>query len=266
MEEKSTKKSSPGASESAKPMDRKEKIAGIIGVVLCVLLIPILVINCILIVKGLTSDDVPSIGGKIPLIVLTESMEPEINAGDIIICQELSKEDIKSLKKGDVISFYDPAGNGTSIVTHEIYEDPYIENGKIYFVTKGINNLTKDKKPVSQDKIVGIYKGTRIPIIGHIAMFMQSTAGLIICIFVPLGALVAYELLRRKKQDKVKDNDIEALMAELKALKEQTSSDNRDIKNEAQSADTVSEGITSSGEDSEDTVKEAATSDEENKN
>ena len=207
--------------ENSTPMDKKQKISTIVGIVLCVLLIPVLVINCTLIIKSLVSDDVPSIGGKIPLIVLTESMEPDINAGDLIICHVLDKDEIKALKKGDVISFFDPAGNGTSIVTHEIYEDPYVKDGKLYFTTKGTNNNTEDKMPVCEDDIVGLFKGGRIGGVGHIAMFMQSTAGLIICIFVPLAALVGYELYRAKKKDKVKENDIEALMAELQALKNQ---------------------------------------------
>ena len=207
--------------EKAAPMDRKQKISTIVGIVLCVLLIPILVINCTLIVKSLVSDDVPSIGGRIPLIVLTESMEPDIMAGDLIVCHVLDKDEIKSLKKGDVISFFDPAGNGTSIVTHEIYEDPYTKDGKLYFTTKGTNNNTEDKMPVCEDDLVGLYKGGRLGGIGHVAMFMQSTAGLIICIFVPLAALVGFELYRAKKKDKVKENDIETLMAELQALKSQ---------------------------------------------
>ena len=207
--------------ENGTPVDKKQKIGTIVGIVLCVILIPILVINCTLLVKSIVSDDVPSIGGRIPLIVLTESMEPEINAGDLIICHVLTEEEIKSLKKDDIISFFDPASKGTAIVTHKIYKDPEIKNGKLYFTTKGVNNNTEDKTPVCEDDIVGLYKGGRIGGVGHIAMFMQSTAGLIVCIFVPLAALIGFEFYRVKKKDKIKENDIEALMAELQALKSQ---------------------------------------------
>ena len=209
-----------GNGENSAPMDKKQKVSTIVGIVLCVILIPILVINCTLIIKSLVSDDVPSLGGRVPLIVLTESMEPDIMAGDLIICRVPTAEDIKNIKKDTVISFFDPAGNGTSIVTHAVYGEPFEKDGKLYFYTKGTNNNTEDRLPVCEDSIVGIYHGTRFPIIGNIAMFMQSTAGLIICIFVPLGALVAYEFMRKSKQEKSKENDIEALMAELKALKE----------------------------------------------
>ena len=219
MFKKDTKQVS-GNGENRAPMDKKQKVSTIVGIVLCVILIPILVINCTLIIKSLVSDDVPSLGGRVPLIVLTESMEPDIKAGDLIICRVPTAEDIKNIKNDTVISFFDPAGNGTSIVTHAVYGEPFEKDGKLYFYTKGTNNNTEDRLPVCEDSIVGIYHGTRFPIIGNIAMFMQSTAGLIICIFVPLGARVAYEFMRKSKQEKSKENDIEALMAELKALKE----------------------------------------------
>ena len=221
---KKTTTPNTGPNNVATPVDKKTKILNIIGIVLCVLMIPILIVNCSLLIKSLVSDDVPSFGGRIPLIVLTESMEPKINGGDIIICHVPSEEDIKNIKKGDIISFFDPKG-GTSIVTHQVYTDPYVKNGKLYFDTWGVNNVKADGSPdpdnvpVPETKLVGIYKGTRIPFLGSVAMFMQSTWGLIVCIFIPLAALVSFEVIRRKKQDKVKDSDIEALMAELQALK-----------------------------------------------
>ena len=226
--------------EKAEPMTRKQKISNIVGIVLCVLLIPILIVNCILIVKSMVSDDVPSLGGRVPLIVLTESMEPDIMAGDLIFCRVPDEEDIKNIKNGTVISFFDPAGNGTSIVTHAVYGEPFVKDGKLYFYTKGVNNNTEDRLPVSEDSIVGIYNGSRIPFVGRIAMFMQSTAGLIICIFVPLAALVAYEFLRKSKQEKSKESDIEALMAELKALKGEQSAKN-EAENKEESTDTTEE-------------------------
>ena len=126
-----------------------------------------------------------------------------------------NKEDIVTYLK----AYAESKGGKLSIV-----EDCEVKNGKIYFTTKGINNNTEERLPVCEDDIVGLYKGGRIGGVGHIAMFMQSTAGLIVCIFVPLAALIGFELYRAKKKDKVKENDIEALMAELQALKSQQAS------------------------------------------
>lgn len=103
------------------------KVLTIIGTVLCVILIPVLIINCILIVKSFTSDEVPSVAGTLPLIVLTDSMYPVIESGDLIICHTEQPENIQV---GDVIAFFDPAGNGSSIVTHRVIEVTE-QNGEI---------------------------------------------------------------------------------------------------------------------------------------
>ena len=44
----------------------------------------------------------------------------------------------------------------------------------------------------------------RIAGAGHIAMFMQSTAGLIICVVLPIILLVGYDLIRRRIYEKSK--------------------------------------------------------------
>lgn len=198
------------------PAGGMHKTLNIIGIVLCVILVPILIINCTLIVKSwINKDEVPSIGGVMPLIVLTDSMYPDIKSGDIIITKQADAEDIKV---GDDISFFDPAGNGSSIVTHRVIE--IIEkDGQLSFRTKGINNNTEDRVTVPADKLVGKYTGVRIALAGNIALFMQTVPGLIICVVVPIVLLVGYDMLRRRKYEKTHSTDVDALMAELEALK-----------------------------------------------
>ena len=117
----------------------------------------------------------------------------------------------------DIISFFDPAGNGTSIVTHRVVE--IVEkNGEILFRTRGDNNDTEDKELVPAENLVGVYNA-RIAGVGHIAMFMQSTAGLIICVVIPIILLIGYDLIRRRIYEKNKKDDTDALLAELEALK-----------------------------------------------
>ncbi|MBQ4054996.1 MAG: hypothetical protein IJD17_04720, partial [Clostridia bacterium] len=96
----------------------------------------------------------------------------------------------------------------------EVYE----ENGEIFFRTKGDNNNTEDKLPVSSDKLVGIYK-MRIPGAGQVAMFMQTTSGLIICVVMPIILIVGYDIIRRRIYEKNKQSDTDALLAELAALR-----------------------------------------------
>ena len=71
---------------------------------------------------------------------------------------------------------------------------------------------------VPGDKLVGIYK-SRIAGAGNVAMFMQSTTGLIVCVLLPIILLVGYDLIRRRIYEKGKKKDTDALMAELEALR-----------------------------------------------
>lgn len=195
--------------------DAKQKFLTILGTVLCVILLPILIINLTLIAKSyINEDEVPSLGGMFPMIVLTDSMYPEIESGDLIICRTLEAEEVKV---GDVITFYDPMGNGTSVVTHRVLEITE-KDGRPQFITKGDNNNVEDQVPVEAEDLIGIYQ-RRIPKAGNVAMFMQTTPGLIVCVVCPIILLVGYDMLRRRKYEKSKQQDTDALLAELEALR-----------------------------------------------
>ena len=211
------------------------KTLTIIGIVMCVILVPILIVNCTLLVKSLINkDEVPDFGGALPLIVLTDSMYPEIKSGDVIICTTIEAEEVAV---GDVISFYDPASHGSSVVTHQVIE--ILEtDGKISFRTKGINNNTEDRLPVPADNLIAKYSGIRIPSAGNVALFMQSTAGLIVCVILPIVLFVGYDLIRRRLYEKNKETDMDALLAELEALKKMQNAECRmQNEEEAQSID-----------------------------
>ena len=200
---------------SKKSTDVKQKILTVIGTVICIILLPVLIINVTLIAKSyINTDEVPSVGGMFPMIVLTDSMYPVIESGDLIICNTAEAEEIQ---EGDIISFYDPMGNGTSVVTHRVME-VVNENGEISFRTKGDNNNAEDQVLVPAKSLIGIYK-SRIPKVGNVAMFMQTTAGLIVCVVCPIILLVGYDVLRRRKYEKAQKQDTDALLAELEALR-----------------------------------------------
>ncbi len=193
-----------------------EKAVSIVAIVVSVLVIPMLLINCILIIaSAFNPEKIPSIGKNIPLIVLTESMEPEIHDGDLIVCK---MADVKSITEGDVISYYDPDGNGKSIVTHRVIGVTE-NNGSLLFETQGDNNNIKDRYPVPEENVIGVWTGLNIRFLGSIIMFMQSTLGLILCIAVPILVVVVVYMVNKKRSDNVNKRDIEALKAELEALK-----------------------------------------------
>jgi signal peptidase len=202
-------------SQEAKTKDPKQKVLTIIGTILCAILLPILIINLTLIIKSYVhEDEVPSVGGVFPMIVLTDSMYPEIKSGDLIICHTAEADEIRV---DDVITFFDPMGSGTSVVTHRVLE--IVEDGdSISFRTKGDNNNAEDQVLVPEKNLIGTYQ-KRIPALGNVAMFMQTTPGLILCVVCPVLLMVGYDMLRRKKYDKAKQQDTDALLAELEALR-----------------------------------------------
>ena len=255
------------------PASTGHKVLTVVGIVLCVILVPILIVNVIMIIKGLVNkDEVPTIGGYAPLIVLTDSMNPpteaefspmypidmtftdktkdgiraettnitinrtdklrilevtigsetnktkKIQSGDLIIIKSAKPADIKV---GDVISFFDPESGGTAVVTHRVIALEYNEKtGELVsFRTRGDANNTADLTSVPVDKLVGRWTGKTLAGIGSVAMFLQSTPGLILCIAVPIVLLVGYEILRRRKYDSTKKKDTDALLKELEELR-----------------------------------------------
>ena len=200
---------------NSKGSDTLHHVLTVVGTVLCIILIPILVINCILIVKSFTSEEVPNVAGTLPLIVLTDSMYPVIESGDLIICHTAEPEEIAV---GDVIAFFDPAGNGSSIVTHRVIEVTE-QNGAPAWRTKGDNNNTEDRLAVPADKLVAVYEGSRLAGFGNVALFMQTTPGLILCVVCPILLLVGYDMIRRRLYEKNNKQDTDALMAELEELR-----------------------------------------------
>ena len=210
------KTNTKGMKEQEETVSAGHRILTVVGAVLCVILIPILIVNCTLIVKSYTNkDQVPSVGGIFPMIILTDSMDPVFSSGDLIICHTVDAEDVK---EGDIMCFYDPAGNGTTTVTHRVTKVTTDDSGALAWETKGDANNTEDSTLVPAENLVGIYQ-THFSGLGNVAMFIQTTQGLIICVICPIILLVAYDVIRRRIYEKSKKKDTDALMAELNALR-----------------------------------------------
>ena len=219
------RRSTKEAKENEEKVSAGHRILTVVGAVLCIILIPILVVNCTLILKSFTNkDQVPSIGGIFPMIILTDSMEPEFSSGDLIVCHTIDAENVK---EGDIICFYDPAGNGTTTVTHRVIKVTTDESGALAWETKGDANNTEDSTLVPAKNLVGIYQH-HFSRLGNVAMFIQTTQGLIICVICPIILLVAYDVIRRRIYEKSKKKDTDALLAELEELRAEKQKENQE--------------------------------------
>lgn len=189
----------------------------ILGIIACVILAPILIINIFLIIQGFTTDNstIPNIGGTFPLIVKSGSMSGTIETGDLMFAH--TPEDTSTFQKGDIIVYWDKAEGG-SLVTHRIIDVTKDNDGKLAYRTKGDANTTADAKLVYPEKIVGTYQG-KIPGLGNVALFMQTIPGLIVCVILPLAIFVIYDIIRRRHIQKSEQAEAAALIAEIERLK-----------------------------------------------
>ncbi len=172
--------------------DKKKIILKILKTILYVILTIILIITLTLIYKGYKyKDKVPDIFGYKSFIVVSGSMEPTINIGDIVIVRE--SDDIKV---NDIISF---KLNG-SIITHRVKE--INANGKI--ITQGDANNTIDGEGLSLDDIEGKY-AFKINKVGNIILFLRTQRGLITLIAI-FGIIIAFSAFKDEKKENNEDD------------------------------------------------------------
>ncbi len=88
---------------------------------------------------------IPMVTGSTPRTVLTESMEPKLPPGTLVIDKPVKPEDVRI---GDVVT-YQLASDQDLFVTHRVVSISRATDGSITFVTKGDNNSTPDTAPVT---------------------------------------------------------------------------------------------------------------------
>ncbi|MDE6285281.1 MAG: signal peptidase I [Bacilli bacterium] len=180
-----------------------------ITILLCLILIPILIMNIYIMYQSKVNEDkVPSVFGYKPFIVLSGSMETEIRKGDLIITKEI---DPTTLKVNDVIAFRD---DQNTVTTHRIIE---IEDrdGETYFITKGDNNNSQDQKHVELNDVEGIYVA-RVAGVGNIMNKLSETSTIIIIILIITIIFILGFLISSKKQRELEMKEFK----EYKKMKE----------------------------------------------
>jgi signal peptidase len=137
------------------------------------------------------------------LIVLSGSMAPEVNPGDIVISTYINPEEIKI---NDVITFSYP-GNPENCITHRVINIT-TENGSIGFQTKGDANEDPDQRIAPSSELIGKVVLV-IPYLGYLPHFAKSPLGFITLIFIPGVLIIVGEIwkiarIKKKKTEKNK--------------------------------------------------------------
>lgn len=163
----------------------------------------ILIYNIILII-------VSSINGKNfnilrykAYIVTTDSMQPSINAGDIVIVKNGKKDKIG---QGDVITF----NQNDEVITHRVIKNITEENN-VEYITKGDNNNTEDTFKVKYDDVIGKMVIT-IPYLGKIISILDNKIIILILLLVILIIIFIKiekneKLENRREKKKIEKNE-----------------------------------------------------------
>lgn len=104
-----------------------------------------------------------------PTAIMSNSMHPIYDRGDVVIVEKTSKTLIDNLEKYDIIEYI---LDGT-IVAHRIIHIEEHNDGTKLYITKGDNNNMTDKEKINNNQILGKVK-FRIPKIGYPSVWLNE--------------------------------------------------------------------------------------------
>lgn len=174
-------------------LTKKKRLKAIFGVIFYIIIIFLIICAIdILYQRFIKKDDSINLFGYKLYIVLSGSMEPNLNVGDVIIVKEVKEEQIEV---DNIVTFVDEDGN---IITHRI-EDIIVKDGKNYYKTKGDNNNTSDVNLISIENIKGKYS-LKINQAGKIISEIITPTGLMLLVLV---LAIIYMNMTKKSDRKI---------------------------------------------------------------
>ena len=143
----------------------------------------------VVILQRASNNDI-ALGGIRIFNIVSESMVPKYNIGDVLVVKSIEPQNIKV---GDDIAYIGQESTfNKKIVTHQVIEIDY-ENGEYIFHTKGIANILEDPL-VHQNQVFGkvVYK---IWILSLISKILSNVYVVFFGIFVPIVILIFWTIL-----------------------------------------------------------------------
>lgn len=137
----------------------------------------------------------PVVLGWRPYTVLTGSMRPGIQPGDVVMDRPIK---VTQAHIGEVVTFSDPTRHG-ELVTHRIRSITRL--GDLTNVeTRGDANSTSEHWTIATKDRVGLVV-YRLPKIGRVAVLVRSRTGILVVIVIPVLLLAAGALIKIWKDD-----------------------------------------------------------------
>lgn len=215
----------------------KKAVKIIFNVVAWIVLIIALAVT-VLVFSSDRNNGTANLLGYIPITVESDSMKPTFKKNDLIICKEI--DDVKLLKKGDVITYWTIIEGKKVKNTHRI-EKVNDVNNSLNFVTKGDANNSDDDYEVVAGDIVGQWTDFKISGFGKVMDFLRTRTGFFICILLPIALFFLFELyklivtivdikkpaLNEKEEEEIKKRAVEEYLAEQKKMEEENKTEQK---------------------------------------
>lgn len=169
---------------------KENKVLKVIGNFLYAILCIIVILMLAVVIFQRVTDNKIAIGGYRMFTVITESMLPKYEVGDVLISKECNLDEINI---GDDVVYLGKKSNlKDKIITHQVVSKE-VQDGEYTFVTKGLANEQNDPE-IKGDQVYGkiVYK---VLILSFIGKLIQNIYVFYFLIFVPI-AIIIYRQLR----------------------------------------------------------------------
>ena len=160
----------------------------IVGFVKTIITLVLILMLAVILVQRFSSNNF-SVGGIRVFTIISNSMLPDYEPGDILVLKE---ENPSNIKIDDNVTYIGKTGQVKGlVVTHKVI-DKREEDGKYYFTTQGTNNEIADPE-IDESQIYGkvVYKTV---LLSALCKIMLKPAGYYI-LFMLVALVVSYQIV-----------------------------------------------------------------------
>lgn len=188
--------------EDNRPKINAKKIIKTVLIILYqILVIMALILTMVIVLQRISANN-QSIGGYKIFRVITGSMEPEYEVGEVVISKEVNPKDIKV---GDDIVYLGRVGEYSGkIIMHNVVAIDTDENGDLIFHAKGLQSNSVEDPQITEDQIYGVvtYTSSILTILYDLATNIYSIFAIVIIL--ALNVFIAFNTPKKTKKKRKK--------------------------------------------------------------
>lgn len=178
-------------------INAKKIIKTVLIILYQILVIMALILTMVIVLQRISANN-QSIGGYKIFRVITGSMEPEYEVGEVVISKEVNPKDIKV---GDDIVYLGRVGEYSGkIIMHNVVAIDTDENGDLIFHAKGLQSNSVEDPQIRKDQIYGVvtYTSSILTILYDLATNIYSIFAIVIILV--LNVFIAFNTPKKTKK------------------------------------------------------------------